>query len=81
MVSQEVRAAQIMKHIFKFIIRAYALILSPFIGRSCRFTPSCSAYAHEAIDKYGAIKGSWMAIKRILRCHPFNKDDPYDPVP
>ncbi|MGH1398718.1 MAG: membrane protein insertion efficiency factor YidD [Alphaproteobacteria bacterium] len=70
-----------MKAILKFIIRAYALILSPFIGRSCRFTPSCSAYAHEAIDKYGAIKGGWMAVKRILRCHPFNKDHPYDPVP
>ena len=47
----------------------------------CRFTPTCSQYALEAIQKYGALRGGWLAVRRILRCHPFYKGDPYDPVP
>ena len=70
-----------MKHILKFFIKVYSLAISPMLGQNCRFTPSCSAYAHEAIDKHGACKGGWLATKRLCRCHPFNKDHPYDPVP
>ena len=62
------------------LIRAYQLILSPWFGQHCRFTPSCSHYAQEAIRKYGAAKGSWLGIKRIVRCHPFC-DGGHDPVP
>ena len=62
------------------MIRAYQVLLSPFLGDSCRFTPSCSAYAMEAIEKHGALKGSWLALKRIGRCHPLC-DGGYDPVP
>ena len=47
----------------------------------CRFTPTCSQYALEAITKYGALKGGWLALRRLLRCHPFYKGDPFDPVP
>jgi len=69
-----------MEKILLFLIRAYQLTLSPFLGQHCRFTPSCSQYATHAIRKYGALKGSWLAIKRIGRCHPFC-DGGYDPVP
>ena len=62
------------------MIRAYQVLLSPFLGDHCRFTPSCSAYAMEAIEKHGALKGSWLAMKRIGRCHPLC-DCGYDPVP
>lgn len=62
------------------MIRGYQLTLSPILGGSCRFTPSCSAYASEAIDRHGAFRGSVLAIKRIARCHPLC-DGGYDPVP
>ena len=62
------------------MIRAYQVLLSPFLGDHCRFTPSCSAYAMEAIEKHGALKGSWLAVRRIGRCHPLGSDG-YDPVP
>ena len=61
-------------------VRAYRLFLSPWLGRSCRFQPTCSAYAMEALEKHGAIKGSILAAKRIGRCHPLGGDG-YDPVP
>ena len=64
----------------QFLIRSYQVLISPYLGRHCRFTPSCSAYAMEAIEKYGAFKGGWLAIKRIGRCHPFCEGG-YDPVP
>jgi hypothetical protein len=69
-----------MAKLLQFLIRAYQVLLSPFFGRHCRFTPSCSQYASEAIGRYGAMRGSWLAIKRIGRCHPFC-DGGYDPVP
>jgi uncharacterized protein len=68
------------KRLFLFLIQFYRLFLSPLKPPSCRYIPTCSEYAMIAIEKYGAIKGSWMAIKRILRCHPFHKGG-YDPVP
>jgi putative membrane protein insertion efficiency factor len=69
-----------MSRLLQFLIRAYQVLLSPYLGRHCRFTPTCSAYAMEAIQKYGSLKGSWLAIKRIGRCHPFCEGG-YDPVP
>jgi putative membrane protein insertion efficiency factor len=54
------------------LIRAYQLILSPVLAPACRFYPSCSEYAYQAILRYGLFKGFWLAMKRILRCHPFN---------
>jgi putative membrane protein insertion efficiency factor len=62
------------------LIRGYQLLVSPVLGNRCRFEPSCSRYASEAIRRYGSLKGSWLAIRRIARCHPFC-DGGYDPVP
>lgn len=61
-------------------VRAYQLVLSPLLPPSCRFTPSCSAYAHEALTRHGAVRGSWLAARRLARCHPWNPGG-YDPVP
>ena len=61
-------------------IRFYQRKISPGLPPRCRYIPTCSQYAVEAIEKYGALKGGWMALKRILRCHPFHKGG-YDPVP
>jgi putative membrane protein insertion efficiency factor len=61
-------------------IRAYQLILSPFIGNQCRFHPSCSNYALEAIEVHGIRKGCWLALRRLIRCHPFDAGG-FDPVP
>ncbi|MBT8039309.1 MAG: membrane protein insertion efficiency factor YidD [Gammaproteobacteria bacterium] len=69
-----------MSRFLQFLIRSYQVLLSPFLGNHCRFTPSCSAYAMEAIEKHGALKGGWLALKRIGRCHPLC-DGGYDPVP
>jgi len=66
--------------IFLAAIGFYRKAVSPFMLPSCRFTPSCSAYAEEAIGKYGAGKGGWMALRRLFRCHPFGGKG-YDPVP
>jgi len=68
------------KVIFLAAIGFYRKAISPFTLPSCRFTPSCSAYAEEAIGKYGAGKGGWMALRRLFRCHPFGGKG-YDPVP
>lgn len=62
-------------------IRFYQRCISPCFPARCRFTPTCSAYAVEAIQKYGACRGLFLAMKRLLRCHPFYKGDFYDPVP
>lgn len=58
----------------------YRYFISPLLGVKCRFAPTCSAYAIEAVEKYGALRGSWLAVKRISRCHPFGGSG-YDPVP
>lgn len=71
----------IIKRVFIWIIRFYQRNISPMKRiSSCKFMPTCSSYAIEAIEKYGAIKGSFLSLKRILRCHPFSKGG-YDPVP
>ena len=70
-----------MKRVLLFLIRLYQKYLSPGIRRRCRFSPTCSQYALEAITKYGAVKGGWLALKRLLRCNPFYKGDYFDPVP
>ena len=68
------------KRFLLWLIRFYRVSLSPMHAPCCRFTPTCSQYALEAVEKYGALKGGWLAIRRILRCHPFHKGG-YDPVP
>ena len=70
-----------MKRLFLLLIRFYQRAISPHFPGCCRFRPTCSAYAFEAIQKYGVIKGGRLALRRILRCRPFYKGDVYDPVP
>jgi len=65
---------------FILLIKIYQLIISPWLGPKCRYTPTCSHYAEEALRKHGVVKGLWLAIKRILRCHPWGGSG-YDPVP
>ncbi len=62
------------------LVRAYQLTLSAVLGGTCRYYPSCSHYTYEAVERYGWVRGSWMGIKRIGRCHPFAKGG-FDPVP
>ena len=62
------------------LIRLYQLVLSPLLGANCRFQPTCSAYAREAIERFGPRRGGWLAIKRISRCHPWS-EPAFDPVP
>ena len=69
-----------MRFVLKFLIRGYQLAISPLLGPSCRFYPSCSHYAMEAIETHGAWRGTWLTIKRISRCHPFHEGG-FDPVP
>ena len=73
-----------MKRIFSLLliipIKIYQTIISPLLGPSCRFTPTCSQYAVEAIQKYGPFKGSWLSFKRIIKCPPWGGSG-YDPVP
>ena len=70
-----------MKTVLLALIRFYRSAISPYFPARCRFRPTCSAYAYEAIQKYGAVKGGWLAIKRLARCHPFYHGELYDPVP
>ncbi len=70
----------IITNIIKLIIHAYQLVLSPMLGVNCRFTPSCSHYATEAINTHGVSRGSILTCKRLLRCHPFAEAG-YDPIP
>jgi putative membrane protein insertion efficiency factor len=61
-------------------VRAYRLILSPWVGMHCRYQPTCSAYALEALERHGALRGGWLALRRIGRCHPWGASG-HDPVP
>ncbi|MCL2408622.1 MAG: membrane protein insertion efficiency factor YidD [Oscillospiraceae bacterium] len=70
-----------MKRALIGLVLFYRKRISPLSPPSCKFMPTCSAYALEALEKYGAAKGGWLALRRILKCHPFNKSGGYDPVP
>lgn len=69
-----------MKRAVLFLIRVYQVCLSPLLGPSCRYWPTCSQYTYEAVEKHGWLRGSWMGIKRVSRCHPLARGG-YDPVP
>jgi putative membrane protein insertion efficiency factor len=69
-----------MRTVLVLLVRGYQVALSPLLPPSCRYYPSCSAYAIEALERYGAWRGSWLAVRRIARCHPFRPGG-YDPVP
>ena len=72
-----------MKKLLLLLIRGYRRFLPPLRAPSCRFIPTCSAYALEAVEKYGSVKGGWLTLKRLSKCHPFHrqKSIQYDPVP
>ncbi len=74
------RLREIPRRIVLLPIRGYQKFISPGLPPSCRFSPSCSQYALEAVSKYGALKGMWLGARRLVRCHPFNPGG-YDPVP
>lgn len=69
-----------MKTVLILFVRAYQMLLSPLLPPACRYHPTCSHYAIEALEKYGALRGGWLAMKRIARCHPFRAGG-FDPVP
>jgi hypothetical protein len=69
-----------MKYLAMGLIRLYQLTLSPILPPACRFTPTCSHYGYEAFKRFGFLKGGWLTIKRVSRCHPFNPGG-HDPVP
>ncbi|MBK7905993.1 MAG: membrane protein insertion efficiency factor YidD [Gemmatimonadetes bacterium] len=69
-----------MKQILILFVRAYQVLLSPLLPAACRYHPTCSHYAIEALEKHGALRGGWLAVKRIARCHPFRAGG-FDPVP
>jgi putative membrane protein insertion efficiency factor len=68
------------KTVLVLLLKAYRLVISPLYGQVCRYHPSCSAYALEAVEKHGALRGSWLAVRRLARCHPWTPGG-YDPVP
>jgi putative membrane protein insertion efficiency factor len=71
--------ADVATRALQWLVRTYQLLLSPWSGGACRFSPSCSAYAIESLERYGAWRGGWMALKRIARCHPWGPAG-FDPV-
>ena len=72
--------SKIVTYPFRLLIRFYQVAISPYTPASCRFTPTCSHYAIEALDKHGLLQGGWLALKRISKCHPWGSSG-YDPVP
>jgi len=70
-----------MKWLLIKLVQCYRYLISPMLPARCRFMPTCSEYAIEALQKYGALKGGWLTLKRILRCHPFSSCHGYDPLP
>jgi len=73
------RAPQVLVRVVGVLLSGYRAAVSPWLGPCCRFAPSCSAYAGEAIQRFGVRRGGWMAVKRVLRCHPFHPGG-WDPV-
>lgn len=69
-----------MNQVLVVIVKVYQYLLSPFLGNHCRYHPSCSSYAIEALQTHGSMRGLWMALKRVSRCHPWHEGG-YDPVP
>ncbi len=69
-----------MRRLLVLLVRGYQVAISPMLGLHCRFAPSCSAYSVEAIERHGALRGGWLALRRVARCHPFTPGG-YDPVP
>lgn len=69
-----------MKSLLLILLKGYRLAISPWLGRHCRFAPSCSEYAMEAVSTHGALEGSYLAVRRVCRCHPWHPGG-YDPVP
>ena len=74
------RLLQLPRAVLIGLVRSYQRFISPALPPACRFTPSCSAYAVTALERYGAVQGSWLALRRLARCHPWNPGG-YDPVP
>jgi uncharacterized protein len=73
-------SGRVIARVLTALVRGYQLMLSPLLPAACRYYPTCSAYAIEAIERYGAARGSWLAARRLARCHPFRPGG-YDPVP
>lgn len=69
-----------MKHVLMVFVRLYQMLISPLLPPGCRFHPTCSAYALEAIQRHGSIRGLWLALRRLAKCHPFHPGG-FDPVP
>ena len=69
-----------MKKLLLLLLRGYKQFISPLLGQRCRFHPSCSTYTMEAVERFGALRGSWLGMRRVARCHPFHPGG-HDPVP